>query len=132
MKALDVWVEVTTLVVPDMNDSPAELRDIAHFIAEELGEGTPWHVSRFHPDYKMYDRGATPQTTLQRAYELGKEAGLRYVYVGNLPGARLEDTYCPQCGRSVIERWGFRIRKTHLEDGHCGHCGAAIDGVGLP
>ena len=95
MKELGVWVEVTTLVVPALNDSEAELRDVAQFLAHDLGAETPWHVSRFHPDYEMQDRGPTPEKTLRRAYELGREAGLRYVYVGNLPGARLEDTLCP-------------------------------------
>lgn len=131
MKELGVWVEVTTLVVPDMNDSEAELRDMAQFIAGELGVETPWHVSRFHPDYKMYDRGATPAATLRRAYDLGREAGLRYVYVGNMPGAHLEDTYCPVCEKRVIGRWGFQVTKRNIIDGKCAHCGAPIDGVGM-
>jgi pyruvate formate lyase activating enzyme len=129
MKELGVWVEVTTLVVPEMNDSSGELRDIADFIATELGVETPWHVSRFHPDYKMYDRSATPQSSLLSAYEVGRKAGLRYVYVGNMPGAQLEDTYCPGCNESVIERWGFQVRKQHLRDGKCLYCGTAIDGI---
>jgi pyruvate formate lyase activating enzyme len=131
MKELGVWVEVTTLVVPDMNDSSSELGDIAHFVADELGTETPWHVSRFHPDYKMYDRGPTPQSTLHRAYELGREAGLRYVYVGNMPGARLEDTLCPCCGQAVISRAGFQIREYGLRNGKCTACGSAVDGVGM-
>jgi pyruvate formate lyase activating enzyme len=131
MKALGVWVEITTLVVPQMNDSEAELRDIARFIAGELGVETPWHVSRFHPDYKMYDRGPTPVATLQRAYDLGREAGLRYVYVGNLPGARLEDTLCPGCGETVIARWGFQATRRNIQEGECKKCGTVVDGVGM-
>jgi len=131
MKELGIWVEVTTLVVPGMNDSEAELDDIARFIAEELGVETPWHVSRFHPDYKMRDRGPTPLSTLRRAYELGREAGLRYVYVGNMPGAHLEDTLCPGCGRIVIGRWGFQVTERHTRNGKCTYCGTAIDGVGM-
>jgi pyruvate formate lyase activating enzyme len=131
MKELGVWVEITTLVVPDMNDSEAELNDIAQFIAADLGVETPWHISRFHPDYKMTDRGATPIATLQRAYELGRQAGLRYVYVGNMPGAHLEDTYCPNCGQTVVGRWGFQVTQRHLREGQCAHCGAVIDGVGM-
>jgi pyruvate formate lyase activating enzyme len=131
MKELGVWVEVTTLVVPDMNDSDAELNDIARFIAKELGVETPWHVSRFHPDYKMRDRGPTPVATLQRAYELGREAGLRYVFVGNMPGAHLEDTYCPACEKRVIGRWGFRVTQRNIQDGKCAYCGTVIDGVGM-
>lgn len=131
MKALGIWVEVTTLVVPDMNDSDTELGDIAQFIATELGAETPWHVSRFHPDYKMYDRGPTPQERLRKAYDLGREAGLRYVYVGNMPGAHLEDTLCPRCGRVVIARRGFQVLERNTSDGKCASCGADIDGVGM-
>jgi pyruvate formate lyase activating enzyme len=131
MKELGIWVEVTTLVVPGLNDSDGELGDIARFIAEELGVETPWHVSRFHPDYKMHDRGPTPSATLRRAYELGREVGLRYVYVGNLPGAHLEDTNCPSCGRVAIGRWGFQIAERRTRDGACVACGAQIDGVGI-
>jgi pyruvate formate lyase activating enzyme len=131
MKELDIWVEVTTLVVPDLNDSDAELGEIAQFIATELGVETPWHVSRFHPDYKMSDRGPTPATTLHRAYELGRKAGLRYVYIGNLPGAGLEDTSCPGCGQTVIGRWGFQVRQWNIQAGNCAFCGTVIDGVGM-
>ncbi len=131
MKELDVWVEVTTLVVPDLNDSEGELGDIAQFIAGELGVETPWHVSRFHPDYEMRDRDWTPATTLRRAYELGREAGLRYVYVGNLPGAHLEDTLCPGCGQVAIGRRGFRVTQRNTRDGKCAHCDTPIDGVGM-
>lgn len=131
MKELGVWVEVTTLVVPEMNDSEAELRDIAQFIAGELSVETPWHVSRFHPDYQMHDRGATPAATLRRAYDLGREAGLRYVYVGNMPGAHLEDTQCPSCGQRVVGRWGFQVTERSIRDGRCAHCGAIVDGVGM-
>jgi pyruvate formate lyase activating enzyme len=131
MKELGVWVEVTTLVVPGMNDTEGELRDIARFIATDLGAETPWHVSRFHPDYQMRDRGPTPASTLHRAFELGREAGLRYVYVGNMPGARLEDTVCPGCGQTVMARWGFQVTRNDLRDGKCLHCGTEIDGVGM-
>jgi pyruvate formate lyase activating enzyme len=131
MKELNIWVEVTTLVVPDLNDSEEELGEIAQFIAAELGVEVPWHVSRFHPDYKMYDRGPTPASTLRRAYELGREAGLRYVYVGNMPGARLEDTYCANCGQPVLERWGFQVRRRNFRDGKCGNCATLVDGVGM-
>jgi pyruvate formate lyase activating enzyme len=131
MKELGIWVEVTTLVVPELNDSDGELGDIARFIATELGVEVPWHVSRFHPDYKMYDRGPTPAGTLQRAYDLGREAGLKYVYVGNMPGARLEDTVCSNCGQRVLERWGFRVTARNIRDGRCGNCGVPIEGVGM-
>ncbi|MGD8625037.1 MAG: AmmeMemoRadiSam system radical SAM enzyme [Anaerolineae bacterium] len=131
MVARGVWVEVTTLVVPGMNDSEEELTEIAGFIAEELGADTPWHVSRFHPDYQMHDRGPTSTASLRRAYELGREAGLHYVYVGNMPGARLEDTTCPGCGETVISRWGFQVTHNRVQDGKCAHCGTVIAGVGM-
>lgn len=131
MKKLGVWVEVTTLVVPGLNDSDAELADIARFIAADLGVETPWHISRFHPDYQMADRGPTPAATLRRAYDLGRQAGLRYVYVGNMPDAHLEDTACPNCGQTVIARWGFWVRERHTHDGKCGYCHTPIDGAGI-
>ena len=131
MKKLGVWVEVTTLVIPGLNDSDAELRQIAAFIVDELGVGTPWHVSRFHPTYKLLDRPPTPTSTLVRAREIGLEAGLRYVYVGNVPGSNGEHTLCYQCGQRVIGRWGFTITDYRLTDGKCANCGALIDGVGM-
>jgi pyruvate formate lyase activating enzyme len=131
MKELGIWVEVTTLVIPGLNDTEEELRDIAEFISGELGPGTPWHVSRFHPDYKMRDREPTPAGSLRQAYELGRTTGLHYVYVGNLPGAGLEDTYCPACGEKVVGRWGFQVTEYRIQDGACSCCGASIDGVGM-
>lgn len=131
MKQQGIWVEITTLVIPGLNDDRGELRELAGFIAQELGVDTPWHVSRFHPMYKMLDRGSTPVQTLERAWAIGKEAGLRYVYVGNVVGAREENTFCWNCGKRVIGRFGFSVRERHLRDGKCEFCGAAIDGIGL-
>jgi pyruvate formate lyase activating enzyme len=131
MVELGVWVEVTTLVVPGLNDSEGELRELAAFIAGHLGPQVPWHVSRFHPDYRMQDARPTPPATLQRAYELGREAGLHYVYVGNLPGARLEDTYCPGCGQVVVQRRGFDVVRHDTARGCCSRCGTPIHGVGM-
>lgn len=131
MKELGVWVEVTTLIIPGLNDSTAELRQIAAFIARELGVATPWHVSRFHPTYRLTDRGPTPPATLVRAREIGLQAGLRYVYMGNVPGAGGEHTVCYQCGQRVVGRWGFTITEYRLKDGRCAQCGAVIDGVGM-
>jgi pyruvate formate lyase activating enzyme len=126
----DIWLEITTLIIPGINDSEAELRDIAEFIAS-LGTEVPWHVSRFHPDYHMHDRGATPAKTLETAVRLGREAGLKYVYAGNLPGDENEHTYCPGCGRKVIERWGFMVGRREIENGACRYCETPIDGVGM-
>lgn len=131
MKQHGIWVEVTTLVIPGLNDDPGELRELAGFIAQELGVDTPWHVSRFHPMYRMLDRGSTPVQTLERAWAIGKEVGLRYVYIGNVLGAREESTFCWNCGKRVIGRFGFSVRERHVRDGKCEFCGAAIDGVGL-
>jgi pyruvate formate lyase activating enzyme len=131
MKARGVWVEVTTLVIPGLNDSDGELGDIARFIADELGVDTPWHVSRFHPTYKLLDRPPTPAHTLHRAREIGLAAGLRYVYEGNIPGAGGENTTCPGCGRVVIQRVGFQVLKNQACGGTCAHCQTPIAGVGL-
>jgi len=127
--AAGIWVEVTTLVVPGMNDSPAELRDIAGFIAGELGAGVPWHVSRFHGDYKMTSAPSTPIETLRKACEIGAEAGLKYVYCGNATGSSDERTYCPACRAVLIDRFGFTVRSIALRDGKCGSCAEPIEGV---
>jgi pyruvate formate lyase activating enzyme len=124
-----IWLEVLTLVIPGFNDSEDELRRAARFIAS-LSRDIPWHVTAFHPDYKMTDHGPTPVSTLVGACEIGAAEGLRYVYAGNIPGAvgEWENTRCPQCGTTVIERHGFRVRKNVLKDGACPKCGTAIPG----
>lgn len=131
IRAQGVWLEVTTLVIPGYNDDPDELRDLATFIVQELGPQTPWHVSRFHPTYKLTTAPATAAATLQRAYTIGREAGLHYVYIGNMPGLRGEDTMCPGCGQTVIGRYGFAVTERHIRDGKCAFCGTAIEGVGM-
>jgi pyruvate formate lyase activating enzyme len=127
--ARGVWVEVTTLVIPELNDSDEELGDIAAFVRDELGPETPWHVSRFHPTYRLMDRLPTPIETVQRAWEIGRAAGLHYVYQGNVPSGAGEDTHCPQCGAPVVRRSGFTVRELALAHGACAVCGAAIAGV---
>jgi len=132
MKERDIWVEITTLVVPGLNDSEEELGQIAEFIAQEVGKETPWHVSRFRPDYKMRDEHATPRDTLDRAREIGLDAGLRYVYEGNLPGTDGENTYCYNCHNFLIRRHGFGIVDNLILPGNkCSYCGVVIDGVGM-
>ena len=124
------WVEVVTLVIPGFNDSDAELHDIATYLAG-ISPDLPWHVTAFHQDYKMTDPDDTPVETLVRGCEIGRAAGLRYVYAGNLPrrvGA-WENTCCPQCAATMIERSGFRVSANRLRDGCCSACGAAIAGV---
>ena len=130
LKKLDFWVEVITLVVPGMNDSDEELRQIADFLVEVSPE-MPWHVTAFHPMYKMTDPPATPAETLAHACEIGQQAGLRFVYAGNLPGtvAKRENTYCPQCGAELIVRRGFEVRRNALNGSCCSSCGARVPGV---
>ncbi|MDM8548645.1 AmmeMemoRadiSam system radical SAM enzyme [Desulfobacterales bacterium HSG2] len=128
MKSLGIFVEITTLLIPGLNDDRAEIEQLASFISEELGPETPWHISRFHPTYHLTDRPATPVSSLIMAREVGISAGLRYVYVGNVPGEKGEDTFCYNCGRTIIDRWGFSIRKNLVKNGHCAYCGAKIDG----
>jgi len=125
------WVEVTTLVIPGLNDSRDELEAIAGFMAAEMGPQTPWHVSRFHPDYTMLDRPPTPVSSLETALDAGKKAGLEYVYTGNVPGHGGEHTLCPGCGEQVILRRGFTVEEMRLDGGKCAHCGHTIAGVGL-
>jgi len=130
MKELGVWVEITTLIIPGLNDGEEELRNIAQFICS-LGKETPWHISRFHPMYKMLDRSPTSVRILERARKIGIEAGLRYVYTGNVPGDEGEDTYCYHCGKLVVDRLGFQILKYQIKEKKCYNCGSIIDGVDL-
>jgi len=127
---LGVWLEVTTLIVPDINDDDAELRDIAEFL-RGVGPEVPWHVSRFYPAWKMLDHPITPVATLLRARDIGRAAGLRYVYAANIPDAPAEDTRCPHCRTLLIERRSLRLRANHLAAGACPACGTAVDGVGM-
>jgi pyruvate formate lyase activating enzyme len=129
--ALGLWVEVVTLVVPGFNDSTEELMDAARFIAG-VSKDIPWHVTAFHPDYKMTDTGYTPAKTLLRAAEIGQEAGLNFVYAGNLPGRvnEYEDTHCPNCRTVVVERRGYTLSKYRISaEGTCMKCGTPIPGV---
>jgi pyruvate formate lyase activating enzyme len=129
--AAGFWVEIVTLVIPGFNDGDEELTKIAGFLAG-ISIDVPWHVTAFHPGYKMQDPGPTPPATLLRAYEIGKSAGLRYVYPGNIHGGvgDLEDTYCPSCGARVINRVGFYVRQNRMKTpGRCPSCDGPIAGV---
>ncbi len=130
-KKLGIWIELTTLVIPGHNDSDEELTAIARFIARDLGNEVPWHVSAFYPTYRLLDAPQTSPETLARARQIGIEAGLHYVYVGNIPGTDGENTYCPTCHKTVIGRYGYTITEYNLKGGACSFCGNAIDGVGL-
>lgn len=131
LKKLNIWVEVTTLVVPGYVDNEESLRDIARFIKNELGVETPWHISRFHPQYKYMDHAPTSLDILQRGREIGLEEGLRYVYSGNVPGDDGEHTKCYSCGAVLIRRFGFRVLDNRIKNGACPECGAKIDGIGM-
>ena len=132
LRARGFWLEVVTLLVPEFNDSDAELRDIARFLAS-VSPDIPWHVTAFHPDYKMTDRDATTARTLIRAAEIGVSEGLRYVYAGNLPGrvGPFENTCCPSCRALLVERRGYTILKDLLTPtrGRCPRCATEIPGV---
>jgi pyruvate formate lyase activating enzyme len=129
LHAMKYWVEIVTLLVPGYNDSEGEIKTVADFIASVSPE-IPWHVTAFHSDYKMRDTGNTPARTLIRAAEIGRAAGLQFVYAGNLPGqaGRYENTYCPACETLLIERKGFRVLRNTLDRGHCPKCRKEIPG----
>lgn len=129
LKQMDFWVEIVTLVVPGLNDSDEELTDIASYIVG-VSPDIPWHVTAFHPEYKMDEPPPTSVELLLRAYEIGRKAGLHFVYPGNVPGAfgERENTFCPNCGQVLIERRGFTVRQNRLQGGHCPACTARIPG----
>ena len=126
-----IWIEITTLIIPGLNDAEAELRELAAFIVTHLGVDTPWHVSQFYPTYQLTDRPRTPIATLRKAREIGLAAGLHYVYEGNVPGEGGENTWCPSCATLLIERYGFAISTNRIRKGACPHCGTAIVGIGM-
>jgi pyruvate formate lyase activating enzyme len=128
MQKLGIWLEVTTLLIPGLNDSPEELRDIARFLVK-LDKSIPWHISRFHPMYRLQNIQATAPDGIHRAREIGLEEGVQFVYSGNLPGDEGENTFCPHCKTTLIERYGFMVRKNKIKDGKCSHCGVVIPGV---
>ena len=127
-KKLGVWVEVTTLIIPTLNESEEDFRGIAEFI-KSVGVDIPWHISRFYPSFKLTHLPPTQVTSLHEAREIGLDVGLRYVYEGNVPGEGGESTYCYQCGELLIRRYGFQIIENNLSDSKCPHCDARIDGV---
>ncbi len=127
MRAHNIWVEVTTLIVPGENDSPEQLKGIAGFIAG-VDPRMPWHISRFHPDYRLTGLPATPVEALKQAEEIGRKAGLAYVYIGNVHGWG-NDTYCPACKKLLVMREGFGVREQHIKKGKCAYCNEPIAGV---
>lgn len=125
---MGIWLEVTTLIIPGYNDSDEELRNIAKFI-RGISQDIPWHVSAFYPCYKLLDARRATASDLIRAYEIGKKAGLNYVYTGNIPGMMHESTYCPKCGETLIERDNMRVLSNKISGGGCPKCNHKIVGI---
>ena len=130
-KKTDIWLEVTTLIIPEANDSEQELGALARFIVTELGAEVPWHVSRFHPNYESSDVPATPIEKLHQARQIGLKSGLGYVYCGNIPSDRSESTFCRQCGKELIHREYYSIEKNNIKGGKCPDCGTTVAGEGM-
>jgi pyruvate formate lyase activating enzyme len=131
MRRGGIWLELTTLIIPGHNDDEGQLRALTAWIVDALGPETPWHVSRFFPAYRMLDVPATPLQTLRRAADIGREAGLVHVYVGNAPELGLEDTHCAGCGRLLVERRGYRVHDRLAAGGACPGCGQRLAGLDL-
>jgi pyruvate formate lyase activating enzyme len=129
MRELGVWLEVTTLLIPTLNDDAMEVRELARFIRRELGADVPWHVSRFYPQYKEEDLPPTDVEVLRKVRQIGIDEGLLYVYTGNVPWDAGEKTYCPGCSQVLIDRVGYSIKKYRLNEGLCPKCGFRLDGV---
>lgn len=128
-KKMGVWVEVTNLVIPTLNDSEQMIRKLSKWVKENLGPETPLHFSRFYPRYKLTNLPPTPSSTLERARQIAMGEGLYYVYIGNLYTREGENTYCPQCGRVLIKRKGFSVLENNLISGKCKFCDRKVEGV---
>ena len=124
-----VHLEIVNLLIPQFNDRPETLKKMCAWIRDELGPLTPLHFSRFYPLYKMQNHFPTPVSALEQAREIALKAGLKYVYIGNLPGNQAESTFCHQCGKLIIERTGYHLGEVKMKDGACGYCGAKIPGI---
>jgi pyruvate formate lyase activating enzyme len=128
-KKLGIWTEITTLIIPTLNDTERELRQIAEFIKTAAGSETPWHITAFHPTYKLIELPRTTVKILRRTREIGLETGLRYVYEGNVLGENGENTYCHNCQKILIRRFGYQILENKIKDSKCPYCGTKIDGI---
>jgi pyruvate formate lyase activating enzyme len=129
IKAQGVWLEITNLVIPGENDSPEQIRKMCIWIKDNLGDDVPLHLSRFMPAFKLANLPPTPVEKMEEAYNIAKEVGLKYVYIGNLPGVIQENTYCPNCKKLLVSRTGYRINEVNIKDGHCKFCGYKISGI---
>jgi pyruvate formate lyase activating enzyme len=129
-RAKEKWsmhVEVVTNIIPTLNDDEEQLKGIATWIRAELGELTPWHVTRFYPQYNLNYLPPTTVATLEKAYEIGRKVGLKFVYAGNVPGHSSESTHCPSCGKLVVRRWGYHTEVAGLDGSKCRFCGAELN-----
>ena len=126
-KELGIHIELTYLIIPSYNDDKEEIKKYCQWVVNELGDETPCHFSRFHPHYKMIDVPSTPLSTLEKAYQTAIDEGLKYVYLGNVPNTNKENTYCPECGKLLIERNGFSTSSLRIKDGKCSYCGEEIN-----
>lgn len=129
LKKTGMWIEITTLLIPTLNDSMEQIKGIIEFVRDEIGKETPLHFTLFYPSYKLTNIPPTPIETAKKAREMALESGLKYVYTGNYPGDEGENTYCYNCKNLLIKRYGFRVEKNLIEKGRCPYCGAKIDGV---
>jgi pyruvate formate lyase activating enzyme len=129
LKSRNVWCEIVYLIVPTLNDDDEGFKKLSRWILSELGPDVPLHFSRFYPQYKLKNLPPTPAEILERAWKTARDAGLHFVYLGNIPGHPAENTYCPGCGKMLIRRTGFEVLENHLSLGKCGFCGRAIPGV---
>ena len=129
-KEFGIHVELTYLIIPTLNDSKEEIRAFVRWVGKELGDDTPVHFSRFFPHYQLLSLPPTPVETIEKAYRIAREEGLKFVYIGNVPGHNGEYTYCPKCGKPLIVRWGFTIEEYHIKNGKCEYCGEPIPIIG--
>ena len=127
--SLGIWVELTNLIIPTLNDDPALIRKMCRWIVNNLGTEVPLHISRFHPEYKLKNLPQTPLETITMARSIARAEGIEYVYTGNVPYDENSDTFCPECGLKIIQRVGYSLRMYRLEDGRCFNCGRAIAGI---
>jgi pyruvate formate lyase activating enzyme len=129
IKKEGVWLEITNLIIPGQNDDTEEIRKMCVWIKDNLGDEVPLHFSRFMPSFRLQNLPPTPVAKLEEAYSIAKSAGLKYVYIGNVPGHQAESTYCPGCGKMVVGRVGYRVTQTHIKGGKCAYCGYKIAGI---
>jgi len=129
LKEIGIWFEIVVLIIPTLNDSPAEAREMSRWVVQHLGPDVPMHFTRFHPTYRVTNLPPTPVAILERCHSLAKEAGVRYAYIGNVPFHPAENTYCHSCGKELIKRAGMRVVENRMQAGHCPGCHAAIPGI---